>query len=179
MESIDLRKEAILARLTTLIATLALGLVAAGCVTSRPVEPAALVGSWRSSVQFKTGPFAEVTDLVFMLAFNIGGTMTESSNYDGYPPGAPAYGVWRQLGPREFEAHYEFFSPAPLASLKVLEEGGGWTSAGHGVLTERITLSEDGRTYTSTLQHDAFDAQGHLVEEDGGEAECQGERIGF
>src|SRR3990167_7553565 len=63
-----------------------------------------LVGSWRSRVQFKTGAFVQVKDLEFMYAFNAGGTMTESSNYDASPPVPPAYGVWRMVGPRQYEA---------------------------------------------------------------------------
>ena len=35
-------------------------------------------------------------DLEFMYVFNVGGTMTASSNYDGAPPVPPAYGVWRR-----------------------------------------------------------------------------------
>ena len=57
-----------------------------------------LFGAWRGSVQFTTGAFAEVKDLDFMYLFNAGGTMLESSNYDGAPPVPPAYGVWRKVG---------------------------------------------------------------------------------
>jgi len=80
----------------------------------------------RSSVQFTSGPFAEVNDLEFMYVFNAGGTLTESSNYDGAPPVPPAYGVWHSIGPNEFEARYEYFTTAPLANVEALtsEEAG-------------------------------------------------------
>ena len=60
----------------------------------------ALVGAWKSNIQFKDGAFAEVKDLEFLYVFNAGGTMTESSNYDGSPPVPPAYGAWKEVGPR-------------------------------------------------------------------------------
>lgn len=59
-----------------------------------------LAGAWQGKVQFTTGAFAAVKDLEFMYAFHVGGTMTESSNYDGAPPAPPAYGVWRKTGSR-------------------------------------------------------------------------------
>ena len=39
----------------------------------------------------------ETKDLEFMYAFNVSGTMTESSNYDAAPPVPPAYGVWKKV----------------------------------------------------------------------------------
>src|SRR5205809_392830 len=70
---------------------------------------AGLIGAWSGSVQFTTGAFATTKDLEFMYVFNAGGTMTESSNYDGAPPVPPAYGIWREVGERRYEAKYNYF----------------------------------------------------------------------
>jgi hypothetical protein len=136
-----------------------------------------LAGAWRSSVQFKTGAFAGITDLEFMQVFNTGGTMTESSNYDAAPPVPPAYGVWRRTGPSTFEARYEFYVARPPAKAEELLDG-GWQPAGRGVLVERITLAADGKTYTSAIQFDTFDAAGRRVE-GGGLADARAQRLGF
>ena len=148
-----------------------------GCVPDRPVQRAQLVGAWRSAVQFETGAFAEAKDLEFMYVFNGDGTMTESSNYDSAPPVPPAYGVWRSVGPNEFEAKYEYFATVP-SPADAFKDGAGWLPAGRGVLTERITLSADGRTFTSTIRYEAFGAKGEPV---AGNAEAAGRasRIGF
>lgn len=154
-----------------------------GC--ARPLkEPAAavsapsLAGSWRSSVQFKSGAFASIHDLEFLYVFNEGGTMTESSNYDGAPPVPPAYGVWRRTGPGQYEAKYEFYATKAPAAWSEIAKGGGWTPAGRGELLERITLSGDGRSFTSTIRYDAFDASGKPAE-GGGEADGKGARFDF
>lgn len=150
-------------------------LLMSGCDTAPAAKPAALVGAWRSSLQFETGAFAPIKDLEFMYVFNAGGTMTESSNYDGAPPVPPAYGVWREVGPNEFEAKYEFFATAPSDPDAFLK-GAGWLPAGRGVITERITLSADGQTFASTLHYQALGMQGESVE-GGGAAKGQAERI--
>lgn len=137
-----------------------------------------MIGAWRAKVQFLTGPFASVKDLEFLYAFNAGGTMTESSNYDGVPPVAPAYGVWRQTGPREFEAKYMYFTTQPPKKFEDISGGGGWMPSGYGVVTEKTTLTADGRRFKSKIHYEAFDAAGKPVE-GGGEAEGTGERIGF
>src|SRR6476660_1278974 len=67
-----------------------------------------LMGEWRAQLQFSSGAFASIKDLEFMYSFNQGGTMTESSNYDASPPVPPAYGIWRKVGDRQYEAKYEF-----------------------------------------------------------------------
>ena len=137
-----------------------------------------LVGAWRSHISFNSGAFAQMKDLEFMYVFNHGGTLTESSNYDGAPPVPPAYGVWRSTGPREFEAKYLFYSTAPPKRLEDLGTGGGWGPAGYGVFVENITVSADGKSYTSTIDYTAFDPQGKAVE-GGGKAEGRGNRIAF
>ena len=152
-------------------------LLTTGCTADRAAPPPALVGTWRSSVQFESGAFASVKNLEFMCVFNAGGTMTESSNYDAAPPVPPAYGVWRQAGPNEFEAKYEFFSTAPTGAAEFMK-GSGWLPAGRGVLTERITLAPDGRTYTSTIRFEALGPQGEPVE-GSGVAQVRATRIQF
>jgi hypothetical protein len=135
-----------------------------------------LVGAWRGKVQFKNGVFAAVKDLEFMYVFNAGGTMTESSNYDGAPPVPPAYGVWRRTGPSQFEARYEFYMTKPPGSFEEIGKGGGWLPSGRGVILERITVSEDGRSFTSTVTYKAFNQTGKPVE-GGGEAETDIRRM--
>jgi hypothetical protein len=150
-----------------------------GCVRrdGAAASPPALVGAWRSAVQFKSGAFAAIKDLQFLYLFNQGGTMTESSNYDGAPPVPPAYGVWKQTGPHAFEARYEFFSTRPPSSWSEIAGGGGWMPAGHGVLVEEIVLSPDGGSFTGSIRYDAFDSQGAPAE-GGGEAQSHARRIG-
>ncbi len=152
-----------------------------GCARSAaPPEPAAvpaLAGAWRSPVQFTSGAFASIKDLEFMYVFNQGGTMTESSNYDGAPPVPPAYGTWREVGPGEFEARYEFFLTRPPGGVGELTGGGGWMPAGRGVLTERISLAADGESFTSILTYEAFDRAGKAAA-GGGQATGRGVRNG-
>jgi hypothetical protein len=152
----------------------ALALLGSGCQggdASR--EP--IVGAWRSSIQFESGAFAPIRDLEFMYVFHEDGTMTESSNYDAAPPVPPAYGVWRKVGPREFEATYEFFTTAPSDS-EAFRKGAGWMPSGRGVLAERIRLSDDGQGFTSTIRYEALDRRGKAVE-GGGAAAGRGRRI--
>jgi len=163
---------------TIIIFVLFTSLLATGCTVQKKSEDNSLVGAWRSKVQFKSGAFAAVKDLEFMYVFNAGGTMTESSNYDGAPPVPPAYGMWRKLGPGQFEAKYEFYSTKAPTSFDEIAKGGGWMPAGHGVFLETIMLSEDGRSFTSIMKYEAFDQAGNAVE-GGGEAETNAERMEF
>ena len=80
-----------------------------------------------------------------MYVFNAGGTMTESSNYDGAPPVPPAYGVWRKVGSRQYELKYAFYVTKAPATFDDIAKGGGWSPAGMGVFTEKITLADDGK----------------------------------
>ena len=141
-------------------------------------ERDSLVGAWRSQIRFSSGALVEMKDLEFMYVFNAGGTMTESSNYDGAPPVPPAYGVWRKSGPRQFEAKYTFYVTKPPGTFEDIAKGGGWSPAGHGDFTEKITLSDDGKSYKSTITYAAFDQTGELVE-GGGDGDGEGTRIGF
>lgn len=137
-----------------------------------------LVGAWHSSVRFSGGALAEMKDLEFLYAFNAGGTMTESSNYDGAPPVPPAYGIWRKTGPRQFEAKYDFFVTKAPGTFEEIAKGSGWTPAGRGVLVEKFTLSEDGSSYKSTISFTAFDQAGKPAE-GGGQGTGAGTRLAF
>ena len=137
-----------------------------------------LVGEWRAQLQFSSGAFATIKDLEFMYVFNQGGTMTESSNYDASPPVPPAYGIWRKVGDREFEAKYEFYVTKAPAKFDEIAKGGGWAPAGRGVFVERITLAGDGKSFTSKIKYDQFDTGGKPAE-GGGEATGRGVKLTF
>ena len=155
----------------------------AGCSPSPSAEPAKpavspLVGAWQSNITFTTGAFVTMKELRFLYSYNAGGTMTESSNYDGVPPTPPAYGVWREVGPNKFETRYIFYITKPPAAFQEITSGGGWMPTGHGVITETITLSADGNSSTSTIHWDAFDLAGKPAA-GGGDGTTQGTRITF
>jgi hypothetical protein len=170
--------------LTLLLVTVLLGAVVrtqpAPLAASAPdaASPADLQGEWRAKLQFSSGAFAPIKDLEFMYSFNQGGTMTESSNYDASPPVPPAYGIWRKVGGREYEAKYEFYVTKAPANFDEIAKGGGWGLAGRGVFVERITLSEDGKSFTSKIKYDQFDVAGK-PSEGGGEATGQGGKLTF
>jgi hypothetical protein len=137
-----------------------------------------LVGAWKGKVQFKTGAVAEIKDFEFMWVFNSGGTMTESSNYDAVPPTPPAYGIWKKIGDKQYEARYEFYFTKIPASYEDLAKSGGFLPAGYGVLTEKITLSDDGKSYKSTIKYDSFDHTGKPLST-GDEADAEAKRMEF
>jgi hypothetical protein len=137
-----------------------------------------LVGAWKAKLQFQTGAFAAIKDLEFMYVFNAGGTMTESSNYDAAPPVPPAYGIWKNVGGNEYEAKYEFYITRIPTPAESTSSSGGWLPAGHGVLKERIILSRDGNSFTSTIRYEAFD-QLDKPTAGGGEAKGEGVRLRF
>jgi hypothetical protein len=137
-----------------------------------------LVGAWRGQVQFVTGAFAETKDLEFMYVFNLGGTMTESSNYDAAPPVPPAYGVWKKVGVRKYKAKYQFFQSRAASLADELIKGGGWAPDGHGTLSQRITFSADGNSFDSSITLELFDDRGKAIA-GGGEASASGKRIAF
>ena len=137
-----------------------------------------LAGAWRGRVQFTTGAFADTKDLEFMYVFNAGGTMIESSNYDSAPPVPPAYGVWKKVGIRKYEARYQFFQSKAVSSADELVKGGGWAPDGHGTLLQKFTLSADGNSFDSTISLELFDKAGKAMA-GGGEASAKGTRIAF
>ena len=141
--------------------------------------PPPLFGAWRASIDVKSGAFAAAKGLEFMYVFHADGTMTESSNYDAAPPVPPAYGTFRFVpgDGRVWEAKYQFFTTAP-SPPEQFKAGAGWLPSGRGVFTERITVAPDGRTFTSAIRYQLFDATGAAIE-GGGEATGRGVRIDF
>ena len=137
-----------------------------------------LVGAWRGKVQFTSGAFAETKDVEFMYAFNVGGTMTESSNYDAAPPVPPAYGVWRRVGSRKYEVKYQFFQSKSVTTADELVKGGGWAPDGYGILAQKVTLSADGNSFDSRITLELFDKEGKPVS-GGGEGTATGQRLKY
>jgi hypothetical protein len=156
----------------------ALFVVAFSCGENKNPQTEKIVGAWKGKVQFRTGAFAEVKDFEFMWVFNNGGTMTESSNYDGVPPTPPAYGIWKKIGEKQYEARYEFYFTKIPASFEDITKAGGFPPAGHGVLTEKITVSDDGKSYKSTIKYDSFDHSGKQLSA-GEEADAEAKRMEF
>ena len=136
------------------------------------------MGAWKGKVQFKTGAYAEIKDFEFMWVFNSGGTMTESSNYDGVPPTPPAYGIWKKTGEKKYEARYEFYWNKVPASYEELIKEGGFVNTGYGVLSETITLAADGKSFTSVINYSSFDKAGKQISS-GDEALTEAKRIEF
>jgi hypothetical protein len=149
--------------------------------TTASADRGMLVGAWRAKIVFRTGPLAEMKDLEFLYSYNAGGTMTESSNYDEAANSSPpAYGVWKQLDPRTFETKYVFYTTKTPGPGDGAPNGNDWWPAGHGELTERITLSDDGQTYASTIKLATFDKAGTPIAGAGsGEGTGAGSRIVF
>jgi hypothetical protein len=149
---------------------LAAAALLAGCAHD-PIQ-----GAWHSRVEFTKGDASAMKGLEFMYAFNAGGTLLESSNYDAAPPVPPAYGAWRRTGPGHYEARYLFFTTRPPESSAQLAQG--WLPAGTGELVEHITLSEDGGAFASTITLRLLDAAGKPLE---GTSEGVGHarRVGF
>ncbi len=138
-----------------------LSVVSFSCGGNKDPQTDKMVGAWKGKVQFKSGAFAEVKDLEFMYVFNAGGTMTESSNYDGTPPVPPAYGIWKKIGENKYEAKYEFYNTNPPSSFEDLKSSGGFSPAGYGVIVEEITFNKDGNSYSSIVTVALFDKAGN------------------
>ena len=99
--------------------------------------------------------------------------MTESSNYDAAPPVPPAYGIWKALGPNEYQARYEFFITRPPTSAEAKEGSVGWLPGGRGVLVETMKISGDGASFRSTIRYEMFDQAGKRTADSGtGESEA-------
>jgi hypothetical protein len=137
-----------------------------------------LVGAWRGRVQFTSGALVEIKDLEFMYTFNVGGTMTESSNYDAAPPVPPAYGIWRKVGPRKYEAKYQFFQSKAVTTADELVKGGGWGPDGYGILAQKVTLSADGNSFDSRITLELFDRDGKPAA-GGGNGTATAQRLGY
>jgi hypothetical protein len=142
-------------------------------------DRAILVGAWRSKVVFRSGSLAEMKDLEFLYVYNAGGTMTESSNYDEAANSSPpAYGVWKQINANKFETKYVFYTTKAPDPGFGAPNSSDWWPAGHGVLAETMTLSDDGQTYASTIKLELFDRTGTPIA-GGGEGTGAGTRIVF
>jgi hypothetical protein len=138
----------------------------------------ALIGAWKSKIQFENGSLAPIKDLQFLYTFNSGGTMIESSNYDAAPPVPPGYGIWRATGHNQYEVKYEFFLTRPASPTEAASASGGWLPAGHGVLVESLSVSEDGNSFTSKIRYDMFDQAGRPIP-GGGTAMARAVRLTF
>ena len=168
-------------RFATASVAVSMLLVTANPATAAPQhKPTAksLAGTWRADVQFVDGPYAAVKDLKFLMTIIPGGTLIESSNYDGAPPVPPAYGIWRKTGNRKFELRYEFYSSAAPKRFEDISGGGGWMPAGVGVLKEIVTLAADGNSYASKISFELFDTKGKSIP-GGGKAVCKATRMRF
>ena len=66
----------------------------------------------------------------------------------------------------------------PPATFDEIAKGGGWGLGGRGVFVERITVSEDGKSFTSKIKYDQFDTAGKPAE-GGGEATGKGVKLAF
>lgn len=164
--------------LSFVAALLLAGSLASGCAGNIKAEDTRLAGAWHGHLKGTSGWLAAMKDLQFMYVFNKDGTMTESSNYDAYPPGPPAYGVWQKTGPRRFDAKYEVFLTKAVGITDEIAKGNGWSPNGYGILRETLTLSEDGNAFDSTLRFELYDAQGKPVD-GGGTATNHAVRIRF
>lgn len=169
----------------TLLAAFSGLLIATGCngagppVKSDASQDVSLAGAWHSRIHFNGGVLGAVPDLEFLYAYNAGGTMTESSNYDEAANSSPpAYGVWKKTGPNQFETKYLFYQTRAPVPADGPGNDNGWLPAGHGVLTEAITLSADGNSYTSTIKYVSFDKNGKATT-GGGEGNGVAARIVF
>ena len=137
-----------------------------------------LTGAWKGKVTFTSGMFAELKGLEYMYVFNAGGTMTESSNYDGVPPVPPAYGIWRKTGARQFEAKYQWFQTKAVKTSDEMVKQGGFVPDGHGVITQTFTLSADGNSFTSKISVAMFDNAGKAIA-GGSSGTASGSRLKF
>jgi hypothetical protein len=118
-------------------------------------------------------------DLEFLYSYNAGGTMTESSNYDEASNSSPpAYGVWKRIDARTFETKYMFYTTKSPGPGDGATGNTDWWPAGHGVLTETITVSDGGQSYTSKINLAMFDSAGAPIT-GGGEGAGAATRIMF
>ncbi len=162
----------------------AAAMIISGCTKAPSTQVGAtergeLAGARRSKITFQSGALAEMKDLEFLYSYNAGGTMTESSNYDEAANSSPpAYGIWKRIDPQTFETKYVFYTTRAPNPADGAVNGSDWWPAGHGVLTETITLSNDGRTYASSIKLDTFDSAGAPIA-GGGTGTGAGTRIVF
>jgi hypothetical protein len=90
----------------------------------------------------------------------------------------PAYGVWRKVGPRKYEAKYQFFQSKAVTTADELVKGGGWGPDGYGILLQTMTLSADGNSFDSRITLELFDKDGKPAT-GGGEGTATGQRVRY
>ncbi len=149
------------------------GVVNLSCGNAPAAESAQLAGAWKGPIQFRTGAFAVIKDFEFMRVYNEGGTMTESSNYDGVPPTPPAYGLWKKISDDKYLARYQFYWNNLPASFEKLTNDGGFSPGGYGVIEENISLSEDGNSFKAVVGLTMFDKSGQQISIDSADATAQ------
>jgi hypothetical protein len=165
--------------LIVMVAVMAGGCKESGQASKRTYANPDLVGAWRAKIQFQTGAYSAIKDLEFMYAFHADGTMTESSNYDAFPPVPPAYGIWRLINDSQYVAKYEFYMTRFPDSTEHQANGSGWLPAGRGVLVDTITLTDDRKTFSSKIHLDALDQAGKRVSDGAGDATGSGVKMKF
>lgn len=165
-------------RTTSAIAGILLACAACAPAGKSAADGPTLAGAWQARVQFQSGAFAGVKDLAFMYAYAADGTLMESSNYDAAPPVPPAYGNWRHVAGNQFEARYVFFTTRLATPAESAAASGGWLPAGHGELSERITLAADGQSYEAAITVALFDAADKPIE-GGGAGTVHARRMTF
>ena len=143
------------------------------CGNAPASESAQLAGAWKGPIQFRTGAFAVIKDFEFMRVYNEGGTMTESSNYDGVPPTPPAYGIWKKTSDGKYMTRYEFYWNNLPPSFEELTKDGGFSPGGYGVIEENISLSEDGNSFNASVGLTMFDKSGKQISLDSADAKAQ------
>lgn len=161
--------------LLLIILLVSLAAINMSCIEKMNTYSEGLAGAWKGNVQFKTGMYSGIKDLEFMRVFNEGGTMMESSNYDGAPPVPPAYGIWKRTAEGRYEAGYQFYWNNVPSSFEELVKNSGFTPAGYGAVKEIITISQDGKSYMSLIRLSMFDKTGKQISMD--EADAAAVRI--
>ena len=158
----------------SLLAVLVLSAAAACNGASESDRPEqSLEGGWRTRVSFGTGPL-KGRPYQFLVTYSAGGGMVASSNFDQSPPVAPAYGSWGRIRERTFKNTYMFWTTKPASPGDAAR---GWTFSGSGVLTEDISLSSNGDTYTSRVSYQLFDAGDQPLAGQTGSGTATGSRI--
>jgi hypothetical protein len=155
------------------IRLLAIGLIfaAVACGNGSPraaSDRPSLEGGWRTRVTFTSGPL-KGRPYQFLITYSAGGGMTASSNFDRNPP---AYGSWGQIRGSNFKNTYMFWT-ANAAN----PAAPGGTFSGSGVLTEDITLSEEGDSYTSRISYQLYDARDQPLSGQSGNGTVNASRI--
>jgi hypothetical protein len=158
--------------------SICIGLAIVGFASPAQAQGDNLVGAWHGKVTFSSGMFAGLKGLEYSYVFNQGGTMTESSNYDGVPPVPPAYGVWRKTAARTYEAKYRFYQTRAVKTSDELVKQGGFMPDGYGIITQTMTVSADGNAFTGRISVAMFDNDGKPIS-GGGTGTARGERIRF